>query len=158
MRIRRSELLMAAFMTLFLLAGCARPGPNSDDETQVRAVVTAFGGKLGQVSLLAPTAADDIRTQYAPYVSPALLEQWASDPSKAPGRTVSSPWPDRIEIDSVSAVSASQYSVSGRVIEVTSVEATNGGGAAYEIPVRITVQDGQGHWEITAYAEQPAAP
>ncbi len=157
MRFGRSRLLHVALTGLALLAACGTPGADPADGAQVRAVVEGFGGRLGLVSLLAPSAAEDIRAQYAPYVAPALLDQWGSDPSQAPGRVTSSPWPDRIEIDTITRVNASEYSVTGRVVEITSVEETNGG-SAYQIPVQITVNEDNGRWQISAYDQEDAAP
>jgi hypothetical protein len=71
------------------------------EETAVRDLVDNFGKKLRNVSLLAPDAAQELQKQYAEFVSPVLLETWMKDVSKAPGRKVSSPWPDRIEITSL---------------------------------------------------------
>ena len=65
------------------------------EEGEVRDLVESFGKTLQTVSLLAPDAAKEINKRYAEYVSCPLLEKWTSDPSQAPGRTVSSPWPDR---------------------------------------------------------------
>jgi hypothetical protein len=71
------------------------------DENAASSTVAAFGLTLQQVSIMAPNAADMIANTYAPYVAPALLQQWEADPQSAPGRVVSSPWPDHIQIDSI---------------------------------------------------------
>ena len=130
------------------------PRLNSADESTIRAMVDAFGRRLQNVSLLAPDAAEQIRLQYLQYVSPALLASWMSDPRKAPGRLVSSPWPDHIEIYSLAMETPDRCVITGSVIELTSVEAVNGGAAA-KIPVRIVAQELQGSWLITDYAPQP---
>lgn len=129
-------------------------GPNLADESSIRATVDAFGRRLQNVSLLAPDAAEQMRLQYSQYVSPALLASWMSDPRKAPGRLVSSPWPDHIEVDSLVMQAPDRCVITGSVIELTSVEAVNGGAAA-KIPVRIVVQQLRGTWLITDYAPQP---
>jgi len=142
-------LLVLLFIGLVGAACTAAPAASPDEKTEIASVVTGFGQKLGQVSLLSPTAADDIRSEYAGYVSPALLDQWAADPLQAPGRVTSSPWPDHIEITSIDKIAAEEYQVTGNIIEVTSVEVGTGGAAA-TIPVRITLhEDSQGHWLIT---------
>jgi len=123
------------------------------EETEVRDLIENFGNRLKDVSLLAPDAAEQIQNQYSEFVSLSLLEMWMSDASKAPGRLVSSPWPDRIEITTMSKEDADQYEITGNLIEVTSTEVNNGGAAA-RIPVRIVVQKGQGHWLITEYTEE----
>ena len=123
---------------------------NAGEEAVVKELVESFGKRLQMVSLLAPNAAQDIQMQYSDFVSPALLETWMNDVSKAPGRMVSSPWPDRIEITSLESESPDRYVVDGFVIEITSTEMVNGG-AANKIPVHMVVEREQGHWVITEY-------
>lgn len=121
-------------------------------EAQVRLTVQGFGARLKMVSLLAPDAAQEIQAQYSEFATPDLIEQWTQDPTKAPGRLTSSPWPDRIEIDGVSRANPTEFKVSGSIVEVTSVEAANGG-AAEKIPVRLTVQNNHGGWLISEYQQ-----
>lgn len=61
-------------------------------------VVEDFGSKLQRVPLMAPEdeVAKSIKENYSDLVSPA--EKWINNPQNAPGRVVSSLWPDRIEI------------------------------------------------------------
>lgn len=107
-------------------------------------LVRRFGQRLARVSLLAPPATlrEEIRAQYAPFVTPALLESWLANPSSAPGRDVSSPWPDRIEVRDVRRIRPDALEVTGDVVYVTSVEAA--GGAAHREPVVVTVVRGEG--------------
>lgn len=74
------------------------------------------------------------------------------DTSKAPGRMVSSPWPDRIEIATLVSETADRYVIDGFVVEITSAELASGG-VADRIPVHMVVERQQGHWLITGYAE-----
>jgi hypothetical protein len=106
--------------------------PAETSEPDVRTLVRDFGAKLQMVSLLAPpdVLEKSMREHYAPYVSNALLEQWIRDPASAPGRQVSSPWPDRIEIKSITPDGV----VDGEILEVTSAR-----DIVRRIPVRITV-------------------
>lgn len=128
-------------------------GLQADETRQVTAVVQGLGGKLQLVSLLSPTAAADIQAQYKDYVSSDLLTQWAADPSMAPGRLTSSPWPDHIDIASMAKDPTGAILVKGIIVEVTSVEA-NTGGAAATIPVEITLQkNAQGSWQITGWKQ-----
>jgi hypothetical protein len=127
--------------------------PNTNDEGEVRNLIENFGKRLQAVALLAPDAAEEIKDQYSEFVSPTLLAEWTQDVSKAPGRKVSSPWPDHIEITSLKQAESDRYVMSGFVIEITSVEVVNGGAAA-KIPVRVVVQRVQDHWLITEYAEK----
>jgi hypothetical protein len=127
-------------------------GASSTDQSAVTQTVTDFGQKLQLVSLLAPSS--DVKTsmnkEYAPYVAPALLSSWESNPTIAPGRTVSSPWPDRIEISGVVANTDGSYAVTGTVIEVTSTEVKNGT-SADTYPVTMTLQKINNAWLITAF-------
>jgi hypothetical protein len=150
---KRLLVILAMLLIVLPVSACAAPASSPAEEQQVTAVVEGFGQKLQMVSLLAPSAANDIRAQYTDYVSPNLLDQWASNPSQAPGRITSSPWPDRIEINSMTKKSASEYEVTDNIIEVTSVE-VNTGGAAATIPVQISVQKSQqGNWLIADFQQ-----
>lgn len=161
-------LLTMTLLTAVLFAACAPlagpsapetveptqpPVSDTGDEAEVRGLVESFGERLKMVSLLAPEAAQDVQTQYAELVSPTLLETWTSDVSNAPGRMVSSPWPDRIEITALEQEAADRYVVEGSIIEITSTE-IGSEEAAHRIPVRIVAEKVQGHWLITEYAEE----
>ena len=113
------RLFCTGLIILFALSliGCTNsvnlttpPQAGEDDElgeTTVRELVTEFGKKLQMVSLLAPEdiLSESLEENYGGLVSPALLEEWMEEPSAAPGRLVSSPWPDRIEVTGVEKVS-----------------------------------------------------
>jgi len=135
------------------LASQITPKSDAVEETEVRELVKDFGKKLQIVSLQAPDAAQEIQDQYSGFVEPALLEIWMNNVMDAPGRSVSSPWPDRIEIITLTKEDSDRYMITGSVIEVTSLEVANGGIAA-KIPVRIVVQNDQGHWRISEYGEE----
>jgi hypothetical protein len=126
------------------------PTPTPDPEKAVRDLTGAFGVKLKDVSLTAPI--DDIQQSiqesYGPFVSPQLLAQWLDDPTSAPGRLVLSPWPDRIDIRSVTALSDANYEVKGDIVEVTSAEVGTGDAAAKQ-PITIKVAQVKGEWRIT---------
>lgn len=126
---------------------------SASEEGTVSYVVESFGKRLQKVSLRSPNAAQEMKEQYSEFVSPGLLETWVSDSLKAPGRIVSSPWPDRIEITALAKEGSNRYVVTGFVVEVTSMEVVNGGAAA-KIPVRIVLQKDQDRWLIIEYAEK----
>ncbi|MGI5891782.1 MAG: hypothetical protein ACOX7H_03470 [Bacillota bacterium] len=134
-----------ACLSIFLVA-C-----NSEKkaEDSVRRVVEEFGQKLQTVSLQAPAdiIAQSMQENYGDYVSPSLLARWQSDPKNAPGRLVSSPWPDRIEIVSVEKLSQDSYKVLGEIIEITSVEQQQGGFAAKQ-PITLVVKKINNSWLI----------
>ena len=123
------------------------------EESEVRSVVEDFGRRIQAVPLQSPHVLEEMRERYTELVSPELLQKWVGDISQAPGRIVSSPWPDRIEITSVVEETSDKYLVTGYVAEVTSVEVVSGG-AANKIPVRITVEKAEGRWMITEYTQQ----
>ncbi len=126
---------------------------DAGEEAAVRDLVENFGKRLQMVSLLAPEAAQDLQKQYAEFVSPTLLETWMNDVSKAPGRMVSSPWPDRIEITTLERETPNRYVMDGFVVEITSTEVASGE-AANKIPVHIVAEKEQGHWLIVEYVEE----
>lgn len=104
----------------------------ADGEAAARAVVEEFGRRLKDVSLMAPEhiVAESMEQHYGDLVTPELLERWKGDLAQAPGRVVSSPWPDRIEI--VSVVPRAQgehdgaYEVRGNIVLKTSTDLEDG--------------------------------
>jgi hypothetical protein len=120
------------------------------EDAAVAAVVQEFGGRLKNVSLLAPDAAQQIEAQYAQFTAADLLAVWMADPLQAPGRLTSSPWPDRIEIDAVNLIDGGSYLVIGRVIEISSADVgTDNTVASYA--VSLTLDKSEGLWLITEY-------
>lgn len=126
------------------------------EEPTVRNLVENFGKKLQMVSLQAPKEVleKSMRENYGDFVSPELLSKWIQNPSIAPGRIVSSPWPDRIEINSLTKVAEAKYELSGEIIEITSVEAVQGG-VANKQPLHLTVEKRDDRWLITGFAFTP---
>lgn len=120
------------------------------DKKAVTDLVGEFGQKLKMVSLLAPKeiVVDSMKENYGGLVSPELLALWQKNPQNAPGRMVSSPWPERIDILSADKKPDLTYEVKGNIIEITSSEAEHGGVAAKR-PITLTVQKTDGHWLIT---------
>jgi hypothetical protein len=94
---------------------------------------------MKNVSLLAPAADVDkaMREQYGDLVTPELLAAWIASPASAPGRDVSSPWPDRIAVDSIPR--AEPCRAYGSVIY-----ATSSGDTGTRMPVVITITPGSG--------------
>ncbi|MEN6348718.1 MAG: hypothetical protein ABFD08_04880 [Syntrophomonas sp.] len=157
---RKILVLFIALTVVVSLVGCtgaAKTDQVNDNREQaeqnaqkaVSALVAEFGTKLSMVSLQAPSdvAAKNIQENYSSYVSPGLIADWTKDPLKAPGRLTSSPWPDRIEVLSMTKVSADSYEVKGEVIEVTSQEKTSGGAAA-KYPIALQVKKLDNRWVI----------
>ncbi|HRH31663.1 MAG TPA: hypothetical protein PK950_03275 [Candidatus Paceibacterota bacterium] len=118
-------------------------------EYAVAGITNAFGANLKMVSLTAEPAliAESMDRQYKPFVTEKLLADWKADPTKAIGRLTSSPYPDKIEIASVSKVSKKSYVVTGNVIEV----ATGTKGAVTTVsvyPITLTYKNIKGVWLI----------
>lgn len=122
-------------------------------EAEVQSLVEAFGRKLQLVSLSAPReiAEEQIKEHYAEFVAPSLLTGWLEQESfeSIPGRVVSSPWPERIEVSKIEKKADSVYAVEGTIIEMTSVEMLNGGIAAVR-PIGLIVEKIEERWLITA--------
>ncbi|MDD5144706.1 MAG: hypothetical protein PHW72_01115 [Candidatus Pacebacteria bacterium] len=119
------------------------------DERDVRNTVENFGKVLKNVSLLSSTASQDIEQNYKDFLDQFLLLQWKNDPSKAPGRLTSSPWPDGIEILSLRKFGSGAYEVRGNIVEITSVEQI-GGGIAVTRPVDLGLVKFNNQWLIAS--------
>jgi hypothetical protein len=167
------SLLFALLLALLGTAACGGQGNRGGgdgvsqtggeagcDEAAARHVVESFGERLKNVSLLAPdsTVRAELQANYGGLVTQHLLDGWLFRPETAPGRETSSPWPERIEIDTVLAAGAGSCRVEGRIVYLTSMEVTHGGTEALR-PVTMLVQqvDGDG-WRINSYeVTTPAA-
>lgn len=123
------------------------------EDAGVRQLVLDFGSKLQQVSLAADR--DRVRTaieeRYAPYVTPELLAAWMANPDRAPGRETSSPWPDRVNVATITQQGRSRI-VNGEIIYMTSAEAA--GESADTVPYVAQVTQIDGQWKIAAFDEQ----
>jgi len=110
------------------------------EKKEVTALVENFGSKLKEVSLSVPdeVASQEIKQVYSPFVSSKLLLDLTNNPTKAPRRDVSSPWPEKIEIASMEKLDAHTIKVTGNIILMTSVEMTQGGNAG-KIPIVLWV-------------------
>lgn len=126
------------------------------DEAAVRQVVMDFGQALKFVPLSGPkdVAAEAIDRYYAPYLTSDVLAAWQNDPAQAVGRLVSSPWPDRIEINQVIRGNATRYAVRGDIIELTSADLA---GESARRPIELTVDNVDGKWLISGAAAADSA-
>jgi hypothetical protein len=133
---------------------------SNEIDSAIRARVTEFGTKLQNVSLLMSTSdlKAQMQSEYGPYLTSALLAKWQADPESALGRKTSSPWPDRIEVATVTMLGPGMYKVEGNVIEAAN--SSTGKKAVSVFPVNLTVEDQNGVWLIAnvtqgAYSELP---
>ncbi|MEG6523304.1 hypothetical protein [Desulfotomaculum sp. 1211_IL3151] len=125
-----------------------RPTEISNEQAVV-SLVKDFGQRLQLVSLQASEdiLSESMQKNYVDLVSPGLLTEWQSDPQNAPGREVSSPWPDRIEILAMKKLSGEAYEIKGEIIEITSLEQTKGGFAGKQ-PINLVVKKIKDRWLI----------
>ncbi|WP_313343883.1 stalk domain-containing protein [Sedimentibacter sp.] len=122
------------------------------ERNEVTSLVQNFGEQLKMVSLLAPEdiIKESMEKHYGEYVTSKLIEDWLNDPMKAPGRFLSSPWPERIDILTVEKLSEEEYEVTGNIIELTSVELKEGG-IASKRSITLNVKKYDGKWLIDAF-------
>jgi len=145
---------------VFCLQGCANISStvrsNGDQKANeilerqtIASIVEMFGQKLRNVALMGPTELVNrsLDENYGSLVSPALLARWKDEPYNAPGRLVSSPWPDRIEISSLARMPDRSYQVQGQIIEITGQDQISGGYAAKRSIALVLRQFG-GKWLI----------
>ncbi len=118
---------------------------SAETDSAIRDTVIGFGTHLKNVSLLSTsTVSSQIQSEYGPYLSANLLSQWQANPNLALGRQVSSPWPDRIEVNSVTASGDNAYTVSADIVEVTSADTATS--SSDRVPVTFTLaQSGTGY-------------
>ncbi len=124
----------------------AYPSGGVDATGVVSQKVVAFGNELRNVSLTAeePTRSDTLKRVYGSFVTPELIDAWSTNPETALGRTVSSPWPERIELGMVSRNPDGSYTALGSVVEVGNADI----GAVAIYPVALTLEDREGNWLI----------
>jgi hypothetical protein len=130
-----------------------------DPDRAVRRVVRLFGARMQTVSLLVPDslAASRVQEAYGTLVTPDLLSDWMARPTAAPGRRVSSPWPARIDVKSVTPTGADEYLVIGSLIYESSAQGQSVERAAAR-PVRLHVRrGGDGGWRISMYEQTTKA-
>jgi len=145
-------LVVVVFVAGFFFWNSINPNTiQKDEKEEVTALVETFGSKLKEVSLSAPgeIVSQEMETIYAPFVSSTFLLNLTNDPTRAPGRDVSSPWPEKIEIISMEKLDSHTIQVKGKIILMTSVEMTQGGNAG-ETPIMLWARNtnAKGAWLI----------
>ena len=133
-------------------------GNEQDDEAErneIIKLVQGFGEQLKMVSLLAPQdiIKESMEEYYGGYVTPRLLDEWINAPMQAPGRFVSSPWPERIDILTVDKLYEEEYEVTGNIIELTSTELEEGGIASKKL-IKMNIKKYDGKWMIDAFKSE----
>lgn len=150
-RNRRQVALELGVLAAFLTLVAPTPAHTSAAEIAARRLVEHFGRRLQGVYLSSPPPQirQMIRQHYGALVSPSLLARWLQNPRRAPGRWTSSPWPDHIEVTSLTRAGHQGFVIQGHVVEMTST------GTSARIPVCFVVQKLQNRWQITEYTPQP---
>lgn len=121
----------------------------TDPTKEIRATVVDLGASLKSVDALAPHATSTIQQTFAPFVAPELLSVWTDEPTTAPVRFGTEPWPQRIEIQSVEKQKDGTYWVVGFVIEQDKTgDYTNN-------KVTVVLEKKNGKWIITDFAGYP---
>ncbi|MHB1225441.1 MAG: hypothetical protein ACYC2G_15535 [Gemmatimonadaceae bacterium] len=171
----RSFHVVAALVVVLVAGGCSADSSDgrmadsaaavtavtasSDDasaESGVRSAVASFASRMETVSVLGPDslARAQLREAYGVLVAPELLEQWMARPEIAPGRRVSSPWPDSIQMRSLQPAGPDSFEVSGDLVYASSADDPPAGAGAVTTPVRLTVtRSPEGAWRIASYSE-----
>lgn len=126
-----------------------------DPEQAVRRTVRVFGARMQTVALLAPDsiAASRVQEAYGTLVTPDLLSDWMARPTAAPGRRISTSWPDRIEVRTVQPSGVDEYLVTGALIYESSAAGRSAGRPATR-PVRLHVRrTSDGTWRISMFEQ-----
>jgi hypothetical protein len=92
--------------------------PVLTEDQKITNFVEEFGSKIKNVSLLASNAPNQMKKQYGPYVTSDLLRAWQAKPTDAPGRETSSPWPESLNVVSITPVNrvGDTFDVEGNVL------------------------------------------
>ena len=143
-------LLVISVGMYFLFKPSTTSPPNEADINAIYRVVGEFGARLKDVGLIAPdqdviTAMDFNLKQL---ITDRLYQAFVQDTSRIPGRAASSsPWPEGIEIDSVQKLDNTSYTVNGKIIMMTSLQAAEGRNAG-EKPITLTLKKVNGTWLV----------
>lgn len=142
-------IIVVGFISLYF--GPAAQSARTDD--RATALITEFGTKLKNVPLLGDDASvtKAIEENYAPYVTPDVLNDWKTNHAHAPGRLTSSPWPERLTVAAMVPQGSGRI-INGEVILVTSEE--KAGESADTVPYVALVVQIDGEWKIAAYQEE----
>lgn len=84
-----------------------------------------------------------MKENYGDYVVDELIDRWLENLDEAPGRLLSSPWPEKIDILSLEKISPTEYKVEGKIVEVTSVE-----GEEITRPITLNIKNREAEWLI----------
>jgi len=115
---------------------------------RIAQIVEVFGQNLKNVrTVIVPRETTEVLIDryYTPYVTKELIASWKRKIETTPGRELSSPWPERIEVHSVALTADGTYEVQGQVIWLA------GGEIVGKDAVTIQLKLEDGRWKIYAY-------
>jgi hypothetical protein len=132
--------------------------PTATDINAIYQVVGEFGARLKDVVI---TASDqDVMTavdfNLKQLITDRLYQVFVQNKIRIPGRYVSRPWPDRIEIDSIQMLDSGSYTVHGSQVVMTDDTVAHGGNAGEE-PITLTLKKVNGIWLIDDVIGGPKA-
>jgi membrane-bound inhibitor of C-type lysozyme len=133
-----------------LFENCVFQDKIEQKKETIRQVVNDFGQQLKNVSLLSPEeqVRADMENYYNDLVVYETIKKWFKNPLEAPGRLTSSPWPEKIEVDSINEETKEKYLVKGRIIEMTNTEEDEKE-KTVERKIDICLAEFDGNWLIT---------
>ncbi|MFZ2414102.1 MAG: hypothetical protein WAW16_07780 [Candidatus Cryosericum sp.] len=123
--------------------------PSDADINAIYQVVGEFGARLKDVDIDASdqdiiTAVDYNLKQF---ITNQLYQAFVQDKIRIPGRYPSSPWPERIEINSVQMLDSASCTVHGSQVMMTDDTVAHGGNAG-KTPITLTLKKVNGIWLI----------
>ena len=124
------------------------PAAENTCPPQTREVVEELGRSMRKVQLLADASIrrKEMWAAYRPLATRGALADWVANPANAPGREVSSPSPDRIEITST------KMSAPGLCLFEGDVVYTASGGVDLRRNVTVYVEENNG-WRVSRFVE-----
>lgn len=153
-------LLVISVGGYFLFKPSTTIPPNEADINAIYHVVGEFGARLKDVEMTAPNqnVITDVGFNLERLITNRLYQEFVQDTSRIPGRYVSSPWPEGIEIVSVQRLVSGSYTVNGNQIAMDSDALAHGGNAG-ETPITLTLKKVNGAWLVddVAGGTQPKA-
>ena len=151
-------LLVISVGEYFLLKPSTTTPPNPADINAIYQVVGEFGARLKDVVITTSdqnviTAVDFNLKQL---ITDRLYQVFVQDKIRIPGRYVSSPWPERIEINSIQMLDSGSYTVHGSQVVMTDDTVAHGGNAGEE-PITLTLKKVNGIWLVDDVIGGPKA-
>ena len=151
-------LLVISVGEYFLLKPSTTTPPNPADINAIYQVVGEFGARLKDVVITTSdqnviTAVDFNLKQL---ITDRPYQVFVQDKIRIPGRYVSSPWPERIEINSIQMLDSGSYTVNGSQVVMTDDTVAHSGNAG-ETPITLTLRKVNGIWLVDDVIGGPKA-